>query len=300
MFQGATGIDPSQVGGQNGFPGGGGDYTPETWNLDVNLSPEQQAIFESQQRAQGGRSGLAEDAVGRAGAALGQPIESGMDARNRAEQAIYGRAASRLDPRFQQQEEQYRTRLYNQGLREGDEAYGQQMGEFGRTRNDAYQNAMNESIMGGGQEMSRQFTQGLQGRSALLNELQSLMSGGQVGMPQQPNVPGAGGSAPPDLMGAAGQQYGANVNQYNAQQAQQQSMQNMAMMLPFLFSDERLKTDIRRHEYEVLPGVPFASWRWKAGGHGYGVIAQDLQKVRPDLVVEGPDGFLMVNYGGLR
>jgi hypothetical protein len=278
----------------------GGGYTPETWNLDVALSPEQQAIFESQQRAQGGRAGLAEGAVGRAGEALGRPLESGMDARNRAEQAIYGRATSRLDPRFEQQQNQYQTRLYNMGLREGDPAFDQQMQEFGRTRNDAYQNAMNESIMGGGQEMSRQFNQGLQGRSQLLNELQGLMSGGQVGMPGQPNVPGAGGYSPPDLMGAAGQQYGAGLDRYNAGQAQQQNWQNMAMMLPFLFSDERLKEDIHRLDIEALPGVPFASWRWKTGGHGFGVIAQDLLKAgRDDLVVEGPDGFLMVNYGGI-
>lgn len=278
----------------------GYNYTPETWQMDVNLSPEQQAIFESQQRAQGGRAGLAEDAVGRARDALGQPIESGMDARNRAEQAIYQRAASRLDPRFAQQEDQYRTRLYNQGLREGDEAFTQQMNDFGRMRNDAYQNAMNESIMGGGQEMSRQFSQGLQGRGALLNELQALMGGQQVGMPQQPGFQGAGGYAPPDFLGAAGQQYGANINQYNAGQAQQQSMQQALMMLPFLFSDERLKTDIHRLSIEALPGVPYASWRWKAGGRGFGVIAQDMQRVRPDLVIRDKNtGFLMVNYAGI-
>ena len=30
-----------------------------------------------------------------------------------------------------------------------------------------------------------------------------------------------------------------------------------------------------------------------------GVIAQDLREVFPDLVREGPDGFLSVNYAGL-
>lgn len=73
-----------------------------------------------------------------------------------------------------------------------------------------------------------------------------------------------------------------------------------AAMMYGAFSDERLKTDIRRFPLEVIPGVPLAAWRWKHSGEAAaGVIAQDLEKVRPDLVGE-VGGYKTVYYGGLR
>jgi hypothetical protein len=63
-------------------------------------------------------------------------------------------------------------------------------------------------------------------------------------------------------------------------------------------SDEKLKYDIKRYDTELLPGVPIASWKWRHNDRpDFGVIAQDLQKVRPDLVEDV--GFLVVNYTGL-
>jgi hypothetical protein len=52
---------------------------------------------------------------------------------------------------------------------------------------------------------------------------------------------------------------------------------------------------------EVIPGVPFASWEWKdaPGTRHRGVIAQDLEKVRPDLVIKDAGGIRFVNDVGL-
>jgi hypothetical protein len=42
------------------------------------------------------------------------------------------------------------------------------------------------------------------------------------------------------------------------------------------------------------------TWDWKADGtRGIGVIAQDVEKVFPDAVVSGEDGYLRVDYHGL-
>lgn len=73
------------------------------------------------------------------------------------------------------------------------------------------------------------------------------------------------------------------------------------------FSDERLKTRIETvgralDEIKQLRGV---EWDWneegrqKTGraGRERGVLAQDVERVRPDLVYEAPDGTKMVNYG---
>lgn len=290
------------------------------WSSAMTLSPEQQAIFEGQQQLQGGRTDLANQLLGNASNTLSTPADwsglpsvgNGMDARNRAEDALYSRATSRLDPQWQQREDQTRTRLYNQGLREGDSAFDQAMGNLGRERTDAYDQAQWGAIGSGGQEMTRQFGQEMQGRQqsiaeilqqrgSTLNELQGLLSGQQVQMPQQPGFNTAGQSQTPNLLGAQQAQYGASLDQYNAQQAQQQgTMMGLASLAAYAFSDARMKTEIRYLDAEALPGVRWATWKWKGGGRGHGVIAQDVEKVRPDLVRrDEASGMLQVNYAGI-
>lgn len=64
-------------------------------------------------------------------------------------------------------------------------------------------------------------------------------------------------------------------------------------------SDRRLKTKIKPlqgalNKVMQLEGVSFD---WKKGGKkSIGVIAQDIQKILPEVVLEGKDGFLSVNY----
>lgn len=76
---------------------------------------------------------------------------------NRAEDALYDRRTSRLDPIFNQRSEALDVKLRNQGLTPGDQAYDAAMGNFTRERTDAYETAQNEAIMKGGAEASRMF-----------------------------------------------------------------------------------------------------------------------------------------------
>src|SRR5690606_28743572 len=95
---GAPGMSPDALGA-----GAGGD--PERWTMTMGLPPEMQAALESQQRVTRGRSEMAEGLLGQAGQSLSQgldwnslqALDGGMEARNRAEDAIYQRATSRLD-----------------------------------------------------------------------------------------------------------------------------------------------------------------------------------------------------------
>jgi nitrogen fixation/metabolism regulation signal transduction histidine kinase len=68
-----------------------------------------------------------------------------------------------------------------------------------------------------------------------------------------------------------------------------------------IMSDERMKTNVIRTGVEVVPGVPVAFFQWKNGDKKWhaGVIAQDVQKVMPEAVIER-NGLLMVDYGMLR
>ena len=256
-------------------------------------------------------------------------LGNGDAAREQAINAGYGAATSRLDPMWNQREAQARTRLLNQGLDENSEAFKNAMGEMGNQRTDAYNQAMFSAI-GQGREAgdsvfrnnmsSRQqaIQEALKARGMPLEELEK-MQGFLSGQPQYNQDSGtlaaamAGGQmgtgAAQNRQGLAQQQFdnrfamlkGEQSDAAGAAQGGASAAASLAAFLPLMFSDERLKSDIVRGP-DVIPGVPSATWKWNKGGEpGSGVIAQDLQKVRPDLVrVDEKTGFLMVNYEGLR
>lgn len=70
-------------------------------------------------------------------------------------------------------------------------------------------------------------------------------------------------------------------------------------------SDIRLKTDIKFVK-KLKNGINVYRWRWNKRGaeltnrvFGFGVIAQEVQKIKPASVITGKDGYLMVNYAGI-
>jgi hypothetical protein len=244
------------------------------------------------------RTSLAPGLQGAADSLMGQVASgAGLDPaaeRDRAIEAAYSQSTSRLDPRFAQARAARQTELANQGFSIGDQGYQQAMGDFGRQENDAYQQAMYGAQTGAGNVAFDQAT------ASRMQPYQQL--GALQGLSGQPGFTSAQGAQPLQSLAAAMQGYGANMDAYNANQAAKNSKMNGGATVAsaaMMASDERLKTNIQRHAIEIIPGVPFASWEWKAGGHGFGVIAQDLEKVRPDLVVE-IEGVKHVNYGGLR
>lgn len=68
-------------------------------------------------------------------------------------------------------------------------------------------------------------------------------------------------------------------------------------------SDRRLKTDIKPLGANVLNQIDRLNgyyFKWKRNGHSdIGVIAQEVEKVFPDIVSAGPDGMLGVEYSNL-
>ena len=73
----------------------------------------------------------------------------------------------------------------------------------------------------------------------------------------------------------------------------------------FIPSDIKLKTDIK-FVTKLKNGINVYRWRWNKRGaeitnrvFGFGVIAQELQKIKPGSVTEGKHGYLMVNYAGI-
>lgn len=169
---------------------------------------------------------------------LASKVGSGnLDAmRQQAQNAIYNRQSSMLDPQYNQQQEQLQSQLAQQGITQGSEAYNNAMNNFARQRDFAYSQARDAAITGGNDYAQQQFQQGLlganlqnqaqqQGLSQLfamreqpLNELQALRSGSQVAMPSFNGSPAI--SLPgTDISGNIYKQYQGLVNNANAQQS---------------------------------------------------------------------------------
>lgn len=104
----------------------------------------------------------------------GTPLDNGADARQHAEDAIYQRETSRLDPMWNNREQSNRTQLEQQGIDPNSAAGKTSMDTLGRSRNDAYSSALHDAIMGGGQEATRQQGMDLQSRLAPLMGMQGL------------------------------------------------------------------------------------------------------------------------------
>lgn len=233
--QGPTGSvkytrDPSQPGG----------YTQVT-----ELSPEQQALYKLGVDAQTGAVGIANDQLGRISTALGQglnapqlqtsvgPTDFTAD-REAITDAVWNRAKSRLDPNWQSAEDRNRTRLSNQGLSQNSTAYRGAMDDFGRSRNDAYDQALSSAILAGSDQQNTLFNQAMaqgnfgnaarqQGfqndalaRSQPINDFQALLGMGQIQMPGSYQGPTTG-VAPTDVMGAYGLAEQSKNNAYQAQ-----------------------------------------------------------------------------------
>jgi len=102
------------------------------------------------------------------------PMMTGEDARKQAIDSAYGQASSRLDPQWSQREEQQKSQLIAQGLDPSSEAYQREMGNFERSRNDAYTSAMNSAIGQGTAAQQATFNENLASRELPYTQLGQL------------------------------------------------------------------------------------------------------------------------------
>lgn len=298
-----------------------------TWNQYTTLNEDSQRALDAQLGLSADKSELASSMYGRMEDEYGNPIDysglpewagplmGGDEARQNAEDAIYGRSASRLDPQWEQRSDQMEAKLAAQGLRPGDKAYDQAMENMGRERTDAYQQAQYGSIMGGGQEGQRQqgmdqtsanfqntsrqaqLAEMMQKRGMSLNEINAIISGQQVGMPDMPGFNKAGYTAGADYSGAAGQTYQADMDAFNADQAMMNSLMQGAGMAggAMMMSDRRLKRHIK--QIGSYLGYPWYVFQYVWGEWNCGVMADEVNE---DAVLMLPSGFSAVNYARIK
>lgn len=153
-------------------------YTGQTFNIPrfsvtQTLSPQQQAIKDQQDRARGNLAGLGADLSG----TLGNQLRGNFSLGNEAvEGRLMDLGMRRLQPQFDRSSEDLRTRLANQGIKAGSDAYSREMQTMGQNQNDAITQLL---LRGRGQASQELLTEDNQ----RINQISALMSGGQVSQP---------------------------------------------------------------------------------------------------------------------
>lgn len=128
--------------------------------------------------------------------------------RQRVEDSLYDRFASRADRSYGQQQTALENQLRDQGFTQDDEGWKQAMQTFGQNRNDAYQAAVRDAVAGGGAEQSRMLADALRIRGQQGSEAQQDLGNwnAAAGTNWQQQFANAGlGNQ------ARGQQFGENV-----------------------------------------------------------------------------------------
>jgi hypothetical protein len=147
-------------------------------------------------------------------------------------------------------------------------------------------------------------------RNEPLNTLSAVRTGSQVTGPQFVNSAQQATTAGPDLLGAAGMQYNAQMGDFNQKQAAQQNFNQGLMGLGaagIAASDIRMKENIK-HIAWLPNGLPVYTYEYKEefkdhplAGHGThtGVMAHEVEAMYPNAVITLDNGYKAVDYGQL-
>ncbi len=275
-------------------PSSGATYFIPQYEQTTKLSDAQQAIKNQNDTASLNLSKLANEQSAFLGDYLSKPVDLSNDA---TEERLMELGRKRLDPAIAQRDQDLRTRLANQGIKAGSAAYDREIANFNQGTNDAY----NQLILSGrNQAVQEALTQ----RNQPINEIIGLLDGTQVGVPQfgagtnQPTLPTV------DYAGLVNENYNQKLGIYNQQNAARQNMLGGLFGLGSAFiqaSDRRVKKDVKKAGRLMGHNVYEYSYKGKFddGKKHVGVMAQEVEKKRPDAVATGSDGVKRVHYGRL-
>lgn len=259
------------------------DGTPRYATKQTLSGPSQQLLNTGQQTQQN-LANLAQEQSGRLSGLLNQPLDWS------AQQGyLNDLTAQNLNPQWDRMAEQNEQSLVNRGLRPGSTAYNNAADEFRQSRSSAFNNA---NLSNFNNALSSQLAL----RQAPINEIAALAGGSQIQGPSFVNTPqtGVGGT---DVAGITQNAFNQQMAGYNAGQQQLGGLFSAGASLIPLFSDERLKTNIVKIAEHPMGFGVYEYDRLDTGKHERGVIAQEVQKVRPDLVDNTHEsGFLRVYY----
>lgn len=209
-----TGQDP-----MTGAPG---------YNQTIQLTPEGQQIYQNYLQQQ--------QAIGQIGNQLLPGVQSSLSqqqptagdisslAKN-AQDAFYNSQAAYLDPQWQNAQHDLQTQLNNQGITAQSDpaAYQRAMDDFNRQKTFAYNQAQQGAVLAGPENAAQLQNLYTQQQITPFNELQALMGGSQVQMPQAPQAYPTQ-VAPTNLASNVYNSYQGQLGAYGSQVGSQNAM----------------------------------------------------------------------------
>ena len=263
------------------------DGTPR-YQQTTSLSPEQQAVLDQTEGAQLNLATLANTQSASLNDSLSKQFS--FDPSSDAATFAYDLASPRILKQQAQNEEQIRSTLAAKGIREGSAAWNSEMTRLTNANTDQ----LNQLALNSEQTA---YDQALQTYNSPVNTVTALMSGSQV------TNPNTATSATPttsvagvDYTGLVNQQYQAEASQSNALMGGLFGLGSSLLK----FSDRRLKENIRRVG-ETDEGLPIYVYNYIGdAAPQMGVMADELAQVHPESVYMMPNGYLAVDYAGVR
>lgn len=293
----------------------------------TTLSPAQQQLQDQNNQISSSLNNLAISGIGDVAHTVATPIDmNSLPALHTGVNTADGTALrdqitnaymQRLQPQLDRDRAALDTKLANQGITNGSQAYNNDQNVFQQGVNDQRIAA----LLAGDQEQQNVFNRGLANaqlgnnarnqslqeaefaRTEPLNLLNALRSGNQVNLPQFGNVSGGAQIQAAPIYQAANDQYSAAMQQYNAQLQSQNALLGGVGSLGAAaithWSDPRLKRNIVKlcTRLDNL-GVYLYRYLW-SNKWFIGVMADEVAIHRPDALGPTIDGFTSVNYGVL-
>jgi hypothetical protein len=265
-------------------------YGNPTYTATQALSPQQQQLLDYQNQSSIGLGQLANKGLGYVENMLNTPFDvsklpsTGFN----PSQSYQDAYMQRLQPQITQNREALQQQLANKGIDIGSTAYDRALQTQAQRENDLLAAATTQGFGVG----------------------QQARTGSQVTGPQFVNSAQQTTTAGPDLLGAAGMQYNAQMGDFNAKQAAQQSFNQGLMglgMAGIMKSDIRTKENIK-HIAWLPNGLPVYTYEYKdefkdhpLAGHGThtGVMAHEVEAMYPNAVITLDNGYKAVDYGQL-
>jgi len=287
-------------------------YGNPTWTATQSLSPDQQRLLENQNRISSSLGDVATKGVSYVENMLNTPFDTSAlpSTGFNPSQSFQDAYMQRLQPQIEQDEQRLQQQLANKGIDIGSEAYNRAMMQQGQRVNDLRLGATTQGFNVGQQARQSALQEQAYLRNEPLNTLSAVRTGSQVTGPQFVNSAQQATTSGPDLLGAAGMQYNAQMGDFNSKVAQQAAFNEGLYGLGgagIMKSDIRTKENIKQIAW--LPnGLPVYTYEYKAefkdhplAGHGThtGVMAHEVEAMYPNAVITLDNGYKAVDYGQL-
>ncbi len=312
-----------------------GDKGKPHWEAQVTLTPEAQSLLDQQLSNQNKQLDIGSTLLGQAETAYstpysydGMPSVYGSDTTASLEEDALNSYLNRLKPQWSRDEESLRTRLINQGIAQGSEAYRREMEAFNQNKNDALSQAVLASQQYGSNALQNSLTQRNQAigeydaqRNAAANAYSALTQGVQVtnpissfqsqsynGIPYQDYIGLYNGlynagqaaannqsSAKSNLLSTAGSLGGTALGTYFGGTTGGAIGGFLGSAAGSLFSDRRLKENIELVGTENGFNLYKFNYINVPEKTFIGVMADEVEKTHPEAVSES-EGYKKVNY----